>query len=75
MNLYTDWTMEELLAEDARFAEETNTLDEQLQDIRRQMRDLQQAADPLRLEIQRRRREHADNDPNTQAIGLYPPQE
>lgn len=70
MNPYDDTPTEELEAEEARISAEVLSLDVEKRAILEDMRVLQLKADPIRAELQRRRREKADNDPLTQNVGF-----
>lgn len=66
----TRWTWEELEHQERVLSGEIQLIDQQMAELRARMRALQAEADPIRLEMERRRREHADQNPNTQNIGL-----
>jgi len=70
VNPYDDTPTEELEAEEARISAEVLSLDVEKRAILEDMRVLQLKADPIRAELQRRRREKADNDPLTQNVGF-----
>lgn len=60
---------EELEGEEARLSMEIQALDGEITDLREEMRATSRAVEPVRVELQRRRRNAADSDPRTQTIG------
>lgn len=67
--MYEDWTMEELQAEEDRIAEAINERDAEAMCLKEEMVALNQEAEPIRIEIENRKRAAAARSPLTQGIG------
>ena len=67
--MFEDWTTDELEEHEANISAEIQALDAQIAALRTQMREKAGEVEPVRVELQRRRKERADSDPRTQTIG------
>jgi hypothetical protein len=65
---YTEWTDEELEAEEARLSGVIQQVDEEIAKLRENMRSVDREANPIRNEIEERKWRRARRDPRTQGI-------